>query len=216
MILGSHNYYNIATYISLDFKKISFLATGTLEMRLKNWISNKPKFSKTYKRLYGNYNGKIRTIYNVTIFPIYGCKNRPPMSFNQNICNYTEKGRLLIHNRLKGYYHLIKYLLKSVNHNETAEFCDNMLSLIAGQKGKCYITGLDLETNNMVCHHKIQKSDGGTDKYKNLVWLRVEAHKLVHCTEQNIINKYLGLLFLDEKGLKRVKSLRKLVGNSVI
>ncbi len=216
MILGSHNYYNIATYISVDFKKINFLVTGTLEMRLKNWISNKPKFSKTYKRLYGNYNGKIRTLYNVTIFPIYGCKNRPPMSFNQNICNYTQKGRLLIHNRLKGYYHLIKYLLKTANYTGTAEFCDNMLSLIAGQKGKCYITGLDLETDNMECHHKIPKSNGGTDEYKNLVWLCAEAHVLVHCNEKYILAKYLGLLSLDEKRIKRVNSLRKLVGNSVI
>ena len=30
------------------------------------------------------------------------------------------------------------------------------------------------------------------------------------------LNKYLGLLSLDEKGLKRVNSLRKLVGNSDI
>ena len=216
MILGIHNYYNIATYISRDLKKISFLVTGTLEMRLKNWISNKPKFSETYKRLYGNYNGKIRTIYNVTIFPIYGCKTRPPNNFNQNICNYTEIGRLLIHNRLKGYYYLIKYLLKSANYAGTAELRDNMLSLIAGQKGKCYITGLDLETDNMECHHKIPKSNGGTDEYKNLVWLCAEAHVLVHFNEKYIITKYLGLLSLDEKGLKRVNSLRKLVGNSVI
>ena len=43
-----------------------------------------------------------------------------------------------------------------------------------------------------------------------------EAHKLIHCNKQESINKYIGLLPLDEKGLKRVNSLRKLVGNSDI
>ena len=113
MILGSHNYYNSATYISLDFSEINFLVTKTLEIRLKQWISDKPKFSETYKRLYGNYNGKIRTIYDVTIFPIYGCKTKPPMNFSQDICNYTKLGREKIHKNLRGYKHLIDYLLRT-------------------------------------------------------------------------------------------------------
>ncbi|MGK0468937.1 hypothetical protein [Clostridium sp.] len=57
---------------------------------------------------------------------------------------------------------------------------------------------------------------GGTDEYKNLVWLSTDAHKLVHATKQETINKYMDILKLDNKGLKRVNSLRKLVGNSVI
>lgn len=134
IILGIHNYYNAATYVSTDFQRISFLVAKTLEIRLKNCMSDKPKISETYKRLYGMYGGKIRTIHSITIYPIYGCKTKPPMNFNQNICNYTENGRLLIHSKLKGYNHLIKYLLKYMNHSKTAEFNDNMLSLIAGQK----------------------------------------------------------------------------------
>ena len=68
----------------------------------------------------------------------------------------------------------------------------------------------------MECHHKKRKCDGGTDDYKNLVQICKEAHKLIHSTKRDTIDKYLGLLGLDEKGLKRVNSLRKLVGNSVI
>jgi len=68
----------------------------------------------------------------------------------------------------------------------------------------------------MECHHKKQKCDGGTGEYKNLVWICVEAHKLIHCTLQDTINKYLGLWPLDKQWLKRVNSLRELVGNSVI
>nr|WP_179208040.1 group II intron reverse transcriptase/maturase [Clostridium diolis] len=216
IILGSHNYYSIATYVNIDFNRINFLVTKTLEIRLRNIITSKPNFTETYMRLYGNYNCKVRTVCNVSVFPIYGCKTKPPMNFSQEICNYTEQGRIAIHSKLRGYSHLIKYLLKTVNNSKTAEFNDNRISLIVGQKGKCYITGLDLETDNMECHHKILKSEGGTDKYENLVWLCSKAHKLVHAIEQDVIDKYLGLLSLDKKGLKRVNSLRMLVGNSVI
>jgi len=216
MILGSHNYYNSATYVSLDFKEINFLVTKTLKIRLRSWITSKPRFTKTYKHLYGNYNGKVRTIYNVTIFPIYGCRTKNVMSLNQVICNYTKLGREKIHKNIRGYRHLVEYLLKATYGNNTAEFDDNRISLIAGQQGNCYITRLNLKIGDMECHHKKQKCDGGADEYKNLVWLCGEAHKLIHCTQQDTINKYLGLLSLDKQGLKRVNSLRELVGNSVI
>jgi group II intron reverse transcriptase/maturase len=216
IILGSHNYYRIATYVNIDFHRINFLVTRTLEIRLRNIIINKPNFNETYMRLYGNYNGKVRTVCNVSVFPIYGCKTKPPMNFSQEICNYTEQGRTAIHSKLRGFSHLITHLLETVNNSRTAEFNDNRISLIAGQKGKCYIIGMGLETNNMECHHKVLRSEGGTDKYENLVWLCSEAHKLVHAIEQDIIDKYLGLLSLDKKGLKRINSLRMLVGNSVV
>lgn len=64
----------------------------------------------------------------------------------------------------------------------------------------------------MECHHKKMRSKGGTDEYKNLVWLLKDVHKLIHCTNQDIINK----LKLDTKGIERVNSLRKQVGNLAI
>ncbi|ALB48729.1 group II intron reverse transcriptase/maturase [Clostridium beijerinckii NRRL B-598] len=216
MILGCHNYYSSATNANLDFRKINFLVTRTLDIRLKSWISYKPKFTETYERLYGNYNGKIRTIRDVTIFPIYGCKTKPPMCFSQDICNYTKQGREKIHRNLRGYKHIVEYLLKTTSESNTMEFDDNRISLIAGQQGKCYVTGLDLEISNMECHHKKMRQDGGTDEYKNLVWVCKEVHILIHCSRLDNIEKYLGLLSLDKIGLKRVNSLRKLVGNSVI
>ncbi|MGL4451129.1 MAG: group II intron reverse transcriptase/maturase [Sarcina sp.] len=216
MILGSHNYYKSATNASSDFGYINFLVTKSLDTRLKNSITNKPKYSETYKRLYGNYNGKVRTIQDVTIFPIYGCKNKPPMCFTQEICNYTKEGREIIHNNLRnGSLLIMRYLAKS-NEFMSTELFDNSISLIAGQQGVCHITKIELEIGNMECHHKRPKALGGTDEYKNLVWLCYEAHKLVHATEQDTISKYLEVLKLDEKGLKRLNTLRKLVGNSVI
>lgn len=216
MILGCQSYYKIAAYISLDLSKINFLVARTLEIRLKNHISNKPKLTESYKKLYSGYNGKLRSVCEITVFPIYGCKTTPPKRFNQEICNYTKLGRSAIHATLKGYTHLTRYLLNSNSYMHTAEFLDNRLSLMVGQQGKCFVTGNMLEPHSMECHHKLPKSLGGTDEYNNLVWIKNEVHKLIHATKQETIEKYLGLLSLDAKGLKRVNSLRKQVGNSVI
>lgn len=217
IILGSNNYFKYATYVSLDFSYINFIVTKTLDIKLRVFLSNKSKKTETYKRLYGNYNGKIRTINNITIFPIYGCKYSIARSFKQDICNYTNIGRKAIHSNLKvDTCQLIYYYLNRNSGHASDGFIDNSISLIAGQQGVCYVSNEILEIGNMEYHHKTPRYLGGTDEYKNLVWLNKNAHKLVHATVQETINKYLGLLSLDKQGLKRINSLRKLVGNSVI
>lgn len=217
IILGGHNYYNCATNINWDYDYINFVVTRSLDIRLRSIITNKLKVSKIYKRLYGNYNGKARTIHDITIFPIYGCRTKPPMNFNQDICNYTKKGRELIHHNLKSIStYLIQQYISKGRCAMSAELYDNSISLIASQRGVCGISKKQLEIGYMECHHKIPKSMGGTDEYKNLVWLSYEAHKLVHAKEENIISKYLNVLKIDKEGLKRLNTLRKLVGNSVI
>lgn len=216
MILGSHNYYKYATNVSMEFAEINFLVRKTLKIRLKNLISNKPRLSETHKRLYGRYNGKAITIMDITMFPIYGCKTKTALCFNQKICNYTVQGRKFIHDNLHGYTHIIQYLLGNQYDEKTVEFNDNKISLIAGQRGICDVTGEALKIGEIECHHKIPKSLGGTDEYKNLVWLTTQVHKLIHSTNLDTIAKYLNVLNLDNKGLKKVNSLRKLVGNSVI
>lgn len=216
MILGSHNYYKIATQVNINFSLINFLVKQTIYNRLKNRVSVIPYKTKTYEKLYGNYNGKIISINETTIFPIYGVKNSPPLNFNNNICNYTHNGRELIHNKLSNSNLLIKYLLDTESISESVEYKDNKISLIAGQKGICYVTEEQLIIGNMECHHKTPKSLGGTDEYKNLVCIRSEVHKLIHATNTETINKYLNILNLNDKGMKKVNSLRKRVGNLII
>ncbi|MBU3093939.1 group II intron reverse transcriptase/maturase [Clostridium sp. CF011] len=216
IILGIHNYYKIATRVSIDFGEINFLVRKTLNIRLRGLMSNKHKKSKSYEKLYGDYKGKTHSIRDVTIFPISFVRTKNATSLTQSICNYTPKGRELIHSKLKGFNTLIKYLLINIDIKNSVEFNDNRISLMIGQKGNCYVTGKRLIIGNMECHHKKQKSDNGTDEYKNLVWLSHEAHKLVHCSTVETINKYVNELDLNAKGLKYINSLRKLVGNSVI
>ena len=230
-ILGVHNYYGIATQCSNDFAKINFVVSRSLYNRLKgstkkvkgkknrNKKSKKTPeieqahYSKTYRKLYGNYKQKPKIILGIAVFPIYGCKFKVPLNFTQEICSYTEQGRALIHNRLSNVSGLIRYLLQNKDYNYPTEYNDNRISLIAGQNGKCAITNQPLIIGRMECHHKKPRSLGGTDEYKNLVWLDSRVHKLIHATNQNTISKYLKMLNLDNAMLKKVNSLRLLAEN---
>lgn len=217
MILGSQNYYNTATLVTKDFREINYRVNRVIDIRLKNYMNNEPKYTKTYERLYKGYNCKARTVNNITLFPIYAVRTNPPLNFTQEITNYTPKGRELIHNKVKDslgkvIYHLVN---NQSEHNST-EYNDNRISLMCGQQGKCYITGDYLTIGDMECHHKKPRSMGGTDEYNNLVWICSDAHKLIHATKEETINKYLGKLKLNDKSIKRVNTLRKLVGNLAI
>ena len=213
-ILGIHNYYNSATLCSIDFNEIAFAINKSLYNRLKGKTSNKePPKSKTFSKFYGDYNYKTPTIARVKIFPIAGCKWKLPIAFTQTINNYTEQGRKLVHDKLHSVTYLVKYLLNQKEYDKSVEYNDNRISLMAGQNGNCGVTKLPLSVGNMECHHKKPKELGGGDEYKNLMWVIVDVHKLIHATTPEIIDDYLRKLNLDSKALKKVNSLRKLAEN---
>ena len=220
MIMGMHGYYKIATLCSHDFADINYIVSKSLRNRLKRSTKKvkgrskkpepepKPKMSKTYQKFYGAYKGKRKIIAGITIFPIYGCKFQAPKFFTREINKYTEHGRRLIHDKLTSTEYLVRYLLNSKEYGKSVEYNDNRISLIAGQNGKCFITGESLDIYNMECHHKKPKELGGTDEYSNLVWLRTEVHKLIHATQPDTIDNYLDKLKLDARAMKKVNSLR--------
>ena len=218
MILGMHQYYKIATLCSRDFANINFVVSKNLYNRLKGKTkkvkgrikkpSTESRKSKTYLKFYGEYKQKPKIIAGVTMFPIYGCKFKIPQHFTQEISNYTEQGRKLIHNKLSGASStiLIQYLLK--NKSGSVEYNDNRTSLMVAQNGKCGVTKEIFSIDNMECHHKKPKKFGGTDEYHNLMWVSKAVHKLIHATTPETIKKYLTILSLDKKMLEKVNSLR--------
>ena len=225
MILGYHNYYEMATLCNLDFSKINFIVSKSLYNRLKGKLKKvhriqktkgrtkkpeEPIYTKMYQKLYGDYKGKPKVIAKTAIFPIYGCTYKAPKNFTPEINNYTPQGRALIHNKLNNVTYLIRYLLNNKEYDKSALYNDNRISLIAGQEGKCYVTGLPLKIGDMECHHKKPKYLGGTDEYNNLVWLCSDVHKLIHVTQSDTITKYLEMLNLDKKAIKKVNSFRLL------
>ena len=149
----------------------------------------------------------------IHIFPIYGCRFVTPRMFTRGVNKYTPQGRQLIHKNLSTVKYLIQYLLGTKEYGKSVEYNDNRISLMAGQNGKCAVTGEPLCIFDMECHHKKPKRSGGTDEYKNLVWLKANVHKLIHTVEPDKIAKLLDILNLDDMELKKVNSLRLSAGN---
>jgi len=215
MILGIHNYYRVASHITKDMREIDFWLRKVMYNRLKHNLTNEDCRSKFYLQRYGQYNHKLITVGKVTIFPVYGCTNKIPLRFNPDICNYTKKGRELIHKKLSE-TGLIEYLIKVKINSMSVELYDNCISLMAAQNGKCFVTNEPLQINNMELHHKIMKSTGGDDSYKNLVWVSKDIHKLIHSTKEETISNYMNKIKLDKNQLDKLNKLRVLVGNNKI
>jgi len=213
-VLGAHNYYRVATHVNMDFSKIAYIVNKSLNNRTKKIFSQTGVKSKVYEKFYGNYNFKVTYVYEIALFPIGGIRTKPPMSFSQDINDYTEEGRLKIHAKLNGINHTtLKFLLDNPIPSESIEFNDNRISLFVGQGGKCAVSGTYLKLEEMVVHHKVPKELGGTDEYSNLAFIRSGIHRIIHDTDPSLLRKYIESENLDKKALKKVNELRILVGN---
>lgn len=216
-ILGIQNYYKVATHVNIDLKKIHFNMTRYLYNQLKNNITNKGKKSKIYERLYGKYNLYTYYVNGICIFPIAGIKTQTAYSFVQDICNYTLEGRELKHTKLRGVStRILRHIMEKQDGKNSVEYNDNQLSRYVGQSGKCGISKRYLQKKDMHCHHIIPKEMGGTDEYKNLLWLTTGIHRLIHATRQETISKYLDKERLNKEQIKALNKYRVKVGNCVI
>lgn len=215
-VLGIQNYYKIATHINLDMNKLAHEVSKKLDNRLKNVCSRTGTLTKTYKRLYKN-DYKKRFVAGLPLFQIGDVQTRTPLGFDQKICNYTGTGRALIHDNLKNYnMGIVHYLMRNPILTESVEYNDNRISLYIGQLGKCRVTGKELELENMECHHKKPRQQGGTDTYNNLVYVLKDVHKLIHATQEETIQKYMNRLRLDTEAMIKLNALRKKAGNNEI
>ncbi len=229
IIAGEHNYYAYATLVNIDFGKINYNLSKCLETRLKDLAPKKKKQkgkrnktekkgykTREYLKKYDEYKGRPRIISGIYMYPIYGVTTKTPLLLKQEICNYTPEGRKIIHNELGCINKdILNYLLANPSERQSIEFNDNRLSKYVAQKGMCPISGLPLDINMQV-HHIKPKQEDGTDEYNNLIILSYEVHKLVHATKQETIEKYLNMVKLDDKAIKKLNKLRKSVGNTVV
>jgi len=213
-VLGMHNYYRVATHVSLDFSKIAYIVNKSLNNRTKKIRSDKGTKSKVYEKFYGKYNFKVIYVHEIALFPIGGIKTKPPMSFSQDISNYTLEGRLKVHHNLKNISPVIlRHLLENPLPSESIEFNDNRISLFVGQNGKCAISGEYLQIGKMEVLHKTPKKYGGTDAYSNLIFLKSSIHEIIQTTQTDLIVNYLKSENLDKKALEKINTLRILFGN---
>lgn len=170
MVMGIQNYYGIANKVCINLSSIQWKVNQAIKNRFITTKQGKINNSYLAKR-YGK-SKQVRWISGIPIMPIGYYKSRNPMSQKSSINQYTSEGRKEMY--AKPYVMLeetMHYIMRNPIKDRSIEYNDNRISLYMGQQGKCAITGVALETGKMHCHHKRPRLAGGTDEYKNLIFI---------------------------------------------
>ncbi len=219
MVEGIQNYYRFATHINKDCDKIQRMISTITQNRLKGRISKKGILqNKHIEERYG-HSQQLRYIDGKPFIPIGYVQTKNPMYKKKSICKYTKSGREEIHKYLKFDEYVLRIMgqmLYDYKNTDSIEYTDNRISLYCAQRGKCAILNIVLDTENINCHHKLPKSMGGKDDYKNLIIVHKNIHKLIHATNTETINKYLSIFDLKSKQKQKINSLRKMEDNQPI
>ncbi|MEI3541236.1 MAG: group II intron reverse transcriptase/maturase [Acutalibacteraceae bacterium] len=209
-VWGIHNYYGIATCISLDCQKIRRRIRLVMYNRLRNKIVKTGSISNKYiNNVYGK-SAQVRYINDKPLCPIGYIRTKHPMFKKTVINKYTEDGRKEIHETLGVNLKVLHELMDQHVICKSIEYMDTRMSIYCAQKGKCAVTGKILEIEEINCHHKVPKKLGGDDDYRNLIIIHSDVHKLIHAKTTEIIEKYFNRLNLTKEMLMKINNLRKL------
>ena len=213
MVRGIHNYYEIATRASTDFREIAWIVNHSLQRLQKlRKEGSIPKTMGDYKR-YGKSN-QVRYIGTAWILPIGYAKHKAALNKKRKTNLYTVEGRAEIHDALAIHNKwIMQYMAENPVIGQSVEYNDNRISLFSAQYGKCAVTSKEFLTPDEVhCHHKKPRGSGGTDKYTNLVLVMKDVHILVHATKPETINAYLLMLNLSDEQKAKLNNLRVMTG----
>lgn len=216
MVMGI-NYYEIATHINLDMQKIAMQVYTVMQNRLENRIKREGDL-KRYKHIESKYgkSKQMRFVGGVPIVPVGYMQTKPPMWQKAKVNSYTAEGRAEIHMSLNVNKRILQLLVQRQGLSKSIEYMDNRISRYVNQKGRCAVIGKPLEIDEIHCHHKKPKRDGGTDEYRNLVIIHKAVHRLIHAKDRETIDRYIRLLQPNENQLAKINKYRKLAKNSSI
>lgn len=210
-IMGIHNYYCIATHVNTDIHKIAFDVKKSLYNRLKHRLQKKGQITNRYiLEKYGT-SREVRYLNGHAIIPIAYVQHRVPMDKKNRVNKYTPEGRIEIHRNLADInMAVLYYLMNNPCGKQSVEYNDNRIALYVAQKGKCSVSGVELEANQVDCHHKKPVSLGGNDSYQNLIIVSDVVHILIHSSNERTIRKYLKVLNPNKIQLAKLNKLRVL------
>lgn len=201
-ILGWQNYCRIGTYPSADLNEIYKRIHGRLKrlykyhgILKKTTIEQARVKNSKANEIYAGYGGKTYSNRDgYPIYPIWATKQKMLAQRKADISPYVRKD-------------LVKYWYEELgfDNSEAHELIENYvnntwtnslvsvhaLSLYTAQHGRCPISELPL-IEGFEIHHKVARYMGGDDYYKNLVMVNPYSHKLIHSTNHNTIEKYIG------------------------
>ena len=208
-VMGVHNYYSIATHVNIDFHKIAFDVKKSLYNRLKHRLQKSGQITNRYiKEKYGT-SREVRYLNGHAIVPIAYVQHRVPMDKKSRVNKYTPEGRVEIHKNLASINMAVLYhLMNRPCGKQSVEYNDNRIALYVAQKGRCAVSGVELDASQVDCHHKKPLVLGGDDSYSNLIIVSDAVHILIHSSNERTIRKYLKVLNLDPKQLAKLNKLR--------
>lgn len=218
MVLGVQNYYRIATHISQDTRVLNRRVMTIFTNRLHAGRGRRLKkhgrpLTQIEAKLYGK-SGMLRYVKGVNepIYPIGYVSHCRPINKLIEVCPYTPQGRIKIHSNLRINTNLLRQVMKQPLSNHSIEYTDNRISLFSAQYGRCYITGRYFRNIDEIhCHHKTSRANGGNDKYDNLVLVLQDVHILIHSKDDSTIIKYLKILDLTMEHIKKLNELRQML-----
>ncbi len=219
MIWGIHNYYQYATDVTLDCRKIQFRLNRIHQNRLGKRLKKDGEIKNEYILKHYGKSKQVRFICKIPLCPVGYIQTRNPMYKKRSVCKYTPEGRSEIHKNLKfneDVIAIMHMLSRSFDKNRSIEYQDNRISRYAGQYGKCAVTGKVLWIDEIHCHHIKPVSMGGTDDYSNLVIVHKDVHRLIHATNFETISSYKNLLKPTKSMFSKINKYRIAVGNAVI
>lgn len=216
IVMGTHNYYRIATMANSDFAEISYELNAVIRNRLRCQMKKDGDMTESHVLKQYGKSKQIRFVNGRPLLPIGYPQAKHPCHKKASINAYTPEGRTEIHKKLGISTAIVHALMLNYAGGQSIEFLDNRLSLYCAQYGKCAVTGRILGIDDIHCHHKLPVSSGGKDSYQNLVILNSDVHRLVHATVSTTVRKYVKQLMLDSNALQKVNKFRKLVGNDAI
>ena len=210
-LIGIHNYYCIATHVNLVIHEIAFDVKKSLYNRLKHRLQRTGSISNRYiQEKYGR-SREVRYLNGHAVVPIAYVQHRVPMDRKNRVNPYTPESRTEIHKNLAGLnLAVMNHLMNTPAGQQSVEYNDNRIALYVAQKGKCAVSGIALDANQVDCHHKKPLSLGGDDSYQNLIIVSDAVHVLIHSSSERTIKKYLNDLQLNSKQLAKLNNLRKL------
>ena len=210
-IMGLHNYYCLATNVNEDLDKIAFGVKKSLKARFKKMLKRDGKYLPLYvKERYGK-SKELRYLYNTAFIPLSYIRHKSPMDKPKAVNKYTPQGRLEVHKKLEKIdLSILYYIMRNPIKSRSIEYNDNRLAVYCAQQGKCKVTGLKLEADEIHCHHKLPIYKGGNDNYFNLVIVHKDIHRLIHVNDIDTISKYIKGMNLSSKQIEKVNALRNL------
>jgi group II intron reverse transcriptase/maturase len=221
MVIGIHNYYQIATQVNDSLMPIQYQLTQVERHRLKQFSLRKTtNYTIKDKGIKPYLKSKMtRYINGYPLIPIGFIKTKTALMPKNSVNKFTKEGRELMHRAQKSVPNWQVQWVREhpvINERATIKFNDNRISLFIAQNGKCAVTGEELILTEMDCHHKRLWSETKDDRYSNLVLITRDVHRLIHARETETIQGYLEFLKLNEEQLIKLNKLRLINGNEVI